>query len=124
MEEDKPTIKSRLLDLAEIIDAFRVIPRAFLAVYGVLVYNLYTWFIGIATSVKTSCDAALIETLLKNGVDLAQAQEVACTVVDIVGGPTTAQAAFVTTIVGLSAAVFGLYANSGRGWGSKKKDVQ
>lgn len=108
--------KNFILDIAETFDAWRVVPRIGLLAYGFLVYQLYTWFSSIQTFVKTSCDAKVLETLLSAGIPLTEAQEIACTVIDIVGGPTGAQTTFVTTIVGLSAAVFGLYTNTGRKW--------
>jgi len=31
-------------DIADVIDAYRVIPRIILMGYGVLIYNMYQWF--------------------------------------------------------------------------------
>jgi hypothetical protein len=118
--ETKKTIKDRFLDVAELIDAYRVVPRLFLIVYGYMIYNVYRWFTAIETAVQTKCDAALIQVLIDHGKTLEYAEALACTVVDMVGGPTTAQTTFVTTIVGLSTAVFAFYANTGRSWGAKK----
>lgn len=36
--------KQKWLDIAEIVDAFRVIPRAILALSGYLIWNVVTWF--------------------------------------------------------------------------------
>lgn len=116
----KLTKRERFLVVAEIFDAYRVVPRAILAMYGVLVYKLYTWIITLGTVVKTQCDAALIKILLDSGVDIAQAQEIACTVAEVVGGPTTAQTAFVTTVIGLATPLFAFYANTGKVWGKKE----
>lgn len=115
----KLTPKERFLAVAEVFDAYRIFPRAIVALYGVLLYNLYTWFTGIVTVAQTSCDAALIKILTELGEPVAVAQELACTVSGMVGGPTTAQAAFVATVVGVAAPIFAFYANTGRGWGKK-----
>jgi hypothetical protein len=125
MEEKKLkklTLKDKLIDVAEIIDAWRIVPRAFLVVYGLLVIQLYTWFINIPTHVQTKCDAAVMKFLSENGVGLKEAQELSCYVVDTVGGATAAQTAFVTTIIGLSSAIFGFYASTGRKWEKGGRD--
>jgi multidrug resistance efflux pump len=75
--------KQTFLDVAEVIDAFRVVPRGVLIAYGILVWVVVSWFMGIPA-------------------------------------PTTQQAALVTTVTGLIAAVAGLYQNSGRGWNKKE----
>lgn len=49
-------------------------------------------------------------------MSVEEAKVFACSVVDIVGGPTAAQSAFVTTIIGLSTGIFGLYVATGRKW--------
>lgn len=104
------------LALAESFDAWRIIPRAILIVYSALVLNLYLWFKSIPTFVQERCDAAMIRTLLDANISLEEARLLACSVVDVVGGPTAAQSAFVTTITGLSAGIFGLYTATGRKW--------
>lgn len=109
-------IKDTLLKTAEIFDAWRVIPRIVLVLYSSLVFSLYLWYRSIPTYVKEECNENLISSLLTQGVDLAEAQTVACTVIDIVGGPTMAQSTFVTTIIGLSTGIFGLYVATGRKW--------
>lgn len=104
------------LALAESFDAWRIIPRAILIVYSALVLNLYLWFKSIPTFVQERCDAAMIKLLLDSNISLEEAKLLACSVVDVVGGPTAAQSAFVTTITGLSAGIFGLYTATGRKW--------
>lgn len=75
--------KQTFLDIAEVIDAFRVVPRSVLILYGILVWVVVSWFMGLPE-------------------------------------PTTQQAALVTTVTGLIAAVAGLYQNSGRPWRDKE----
>lgn len=104
------------LALAESFDAWRVIPRAILVVYSALVLNLYLWFKSIPTFVQERCDTAMLKMLLDTGITLEDAKLMACSIVDVVGGPTAAQSAFVTTITGLSAGIFGLYTATGRRW--------
>ena len=104
------------LAVSESVDAWRIVPRAILIGYGVLVYHLIGWFFEQATYVKRECDTAVLETLLKHNTELSKAQEIACQVVDVVGGPTTAQASFIGAIVGLATVVIGFYTTSGRDW--------
>lgn len=104
------------LALAESFDAWRIIPRAILVVYSALVLNLYLWFKSIPTFVQERCDASMLKMLLEANVNLEEAKLLACSIVDVVGGPTAARSAFVTTITGLSAGIFGLYTATGRRW--------
>lgn len=75
--------KQTFLDIAEVVDAFRMVPRSVLVAYGILVWIVVSWFMGLPA-------------------------------------PTTQQAALVTTVTGLIAAVAGLYQNSGRSWKDKE----
>jgi hypothetical protein len=104
------------LTIAESIDAWRVIPRAILVLYGTLVFNLYTWFRSIPTYVQEQCDSTILKVYMDSGLSLDEAKSIACQIIDVVGGPTSAQSAFVTTIIGLSTGIFGLYVATGRKW--------
>lgn len=104
------------LILAETFDAWRVVPRLVLILYALMVVDLYTWFKAIPTIQVMRCDAALVEILKNSGMDIDKATELACKTSDVVGGPTSSQSAFVTTIIGLSTGIFGLYASTGRRW--------
>lgn len=119
-EPSKLTTVSRFrkysLALAESFDAWRVAPRMVLIIYSALVMNLYLWFKSIPTFVQEKCDPQTLKIMLDMGKSLDDAKLLACSVVDVVGGPTATQSAFVTTIVGLSAAIFGLYTSTGRRW--------
>lgn len=106
------------LALAESFDAWRIIPRAILMLYAGLVWNLYLWFKSIPTFIQERCDAATLQLLIQNSMPIEQARQLACSVVDVVGGPTAAQSTFVTTIIGLSTGIFGLYTATGRRWDS------
>lgn len=109
-------IRKLSLQLAEAVDAWRVVPRLILVCYGWLVHELYLWYVKIPTYVQERCDAAVIQLFIDGGMALEKAQQLACTVIDVVGGPTAAQSAFVTTIIGLSTGIFGLYTSTGRRW--------
>lgn len=119
---NKLTKKEKFLVVAEVFDAYRVVPRAILALYGALLYNLYTWFTAIETLVQTACDAALLKILVDMGETVVAATQLACTVSGMVGGPTTAQTAFVATVVGVAAPIFAFYTSTGRNWSEKKED--
>src|SRR3982751_2867844 len=106
-------IRYNILMIAEAFDAWRVIPRLMLIAYGYLVFNLYIWYKNIPTYVQEKCDTAGMLALIAKGMSSIEAKQFACTVVDVVGGPTTAQSTFVTTIIGLSTGIFGLYTTTG-----------
>jgi hypothetical protein len=102
--------------IAESVDTWRIIPRMMLLAYGALVINLYTWYKSIPTFMQQKCDAAVLKIFMDGGLGVQQAKALACTVVDVVGGPTSNQSLFVTTIIGLSTGIFGLYTATGKKW--------
>lgn len=106
-------IQGIMLDIAEIMDAWRIIPRLLVALYGFMIYELFIWYTKIPTHEEQRCNEALITTLVNNNIPIERAMEMACTIIDTVGGPTTQQTSFVTVIIGLSSAMFGFYVNSG-----------
>ena len=110
------SVRQNILLLAEAFDAWRVIPRLMLLAYGYLVFNLYIWYKNIPTYVQEKCESGIVDLLLAKGMSYSEIKQFACTVVDVVGGPTTAQSTFVTTIIGLSTGIFGLYTTTGRKW--------
>lgn len=104
------------LVMAESFDAWRIMPRLVLIAYSILVMHLYLWYKTIPTYVQERCDAAVLQIFLNNKTPIDEAQKIACTVQDVVGGPTPAQTTLVTTIMGLATLIFGFYTNSGRKW--------
>lgn len=106
------------LTIAESIDAWRIVPRAMLLGYGYLIIQMYLWYKSIPVYPLTKCDIGVLQILVNGGMAVDAAKTYACSVTEVVGGPTAAQTTLVTTIIGLSAAVFGLYTNSGRKWDS------
>jgi len=113
--------KKWIMSFAESVDVLRLIPRLVLIGYSALLTYMVFWYMGIGTVVKTECNAALIQILLDKDLDLGKAQELACTIADMVGGPTIAQTALVTAVVGLAAPIFGFYATTGKKWGNNEK---
>lgn len=108
--------RQNILLFAEAIDAWRVVPRLMIVSYGYLVFNLYIWYKNIPTYVQEKCDANVLMSLMSKGMTALDAKAYACSVFDVVGGPTAAQSTFVTTIIGLSTGIFGLYTATGRKW--------
>lgn len=104
------------LYLAESFDAWRVMPRLMLMMYALLVSHLYLWFRSIPTFIQEKCDPTILRMMLDQEVSLEETKMMACTIVDMVGGPTSSQTLFVTTIIGLSTGIFGLYTATGRKW--------
>jgi len=96
------------LALAELFDAWRLIPRAIVGGYGYLLYYMVIeWYTKLAPYMLEGC--------------------VSETVTDcIVQAPTSQHSALVIAIVGIAAPIFGFYANTGKKWNgftpwSKKK---
>lgn len=95
--------KSWCLQIAEIVDAWRIVPRVLVLLYGLMLYNTITWYMNLQPYMLEDCKSDKVSEC-------------------IVQAPTTQHAALVTAVVGISAAFFGLYANSGRSWGRDKSD--
>jgi len=85
------------LAIAEWIDAWRLIPRALVGGYVFLLYKVINWYMDLEPHLIPNC-------VSDNAVDC------------IVQSPSTQHAALVTAVVGISAAVFGLYTTSGKKW--------
>jgi hypothetical protein len=97
------------LSVAEGLDAWRVVPRTLVALYCYMLYKIIEWYMALEPHIIDKC-------VSQNVLDcIAQA-------------PTTQHAALVTAVVGISAAVFGLYTTSGKKWNGftfwKKKDKE
>jgi hypothetical protein len=114
--------KKLSLTLAESIDAWRIVPRIILIAYGYLVWSLYMWYKSIPVYPQMHCDSAVLQVIMEKGIKFAQAADIACSYAGTVGGPTTEQTMFVTTIVGLSTGIFALYATTGRKWSKNDND--
>lgn len=104
--------------LAEAFDAWRVVPRMFLALYGAMLWWLVKWFTTTRTIEKISCDKDLIIALADKHLSIEQMQSLACTVTDVihVTAPDTAHTVFATTVAGLATAVFAFYTTSAKDW--------
>lgn len=85
------------LAIAEWIDAWRLIPRMLVGAYVWLVYKVMVWYMALEPKMIEGCTS---ETTLD------------C----IYSAPTTPQAALITAVIGISAAIFGLYTTSGKKW--------
>lgn len=46
-DDEWARLKSRALDLAEVIDAHRIFPKSFVYGYGVLCWHVATWYEGL-----------------------------------------------------------------------------
>ena len=85
------------LSIAEATDAWRVVPRLLVTGYGVLLYNVVTWYSELKPYMLEGCTSDVVQDCL-------------------VAAPTTQHAALVTAVVGVAAAFFGLYTSSGQKW--------
>ena len=103
------------LAIAEAIDAYRLIPRLMIGSYGALIGYITYVFLTFDVVNKVTCDAGVMKVLMDSKVPLAEAQKIACNVVDILGPPTS-YTILLSTLVGAAALIFGLYTNSGRSW--------
>jgi len=98
------------LSLAEMLDSWRIFPRLLLAGYAYLLYKTVAWYMALEPYMLKGCESDKV---------------IDC----IVQAPTTQHAALVTAVVGIAAAIFGLYSSSGRKWNGftfwdKKNDAK
>lgn len=106
--------------LAEQIDALRIFPRIALFLFMLATGTSLQWYLSFETVYITSCDAKVMEVVLKNvqGATLIEAKDIACGVTGIVERPS-GYTFLISTLIGSAAIVFGFYANSGRRWDTK-----
>ena len=86
------------LAVAEFVDAWRVIPRLLVAGYGWVVYKVVTWYMAIEDKLIEGCNVDILKE--------------AC----VIQAPNTQHAALVTAVIGISAAIFAFYTNTGKKW--------
>ena len=91
-------IRLKVLTSAELFDAWRVVPRILVGAYGWMCWEIVAWYMKLKPAIIEGCDVSVLGDLC------------------LYDAPTTQHAALVTVIVGASAAVFGLYTNTGRSW--------
>lgn len=105
-------IKATFLTWAEMVDAWRIIPRAILVAYSWMLLKVITWYMSLEPYFPDE-----VKQLVANQTVITP--EITALMVQ---APTTQHAALVTAVIGISAAIFGLYSNSGRKWDGKKED--
>ena len=103
------------LALAESFDAWRVTPRLLVGAYCFLVGDIIHKFLIFPTINKVTCDSAVLQVMLDHKIDLGTATAVACRITDTVGPPTT-YTVIVSAVLGVAAAVFAVYTNTGKDW--------
>lgn len=108
------TFRRLSLTAAEAFDAWRVVPRLMLVAYGFMVWAVVSWYMSIPSANQTQCQADVLSTLLSNSVPVDQARNIACSITETIGGPTSEQTMFVSIVTGLSSVVMGLYLNTGK----------
>ena len=86
------------LAVAELSDAWRVIPRLLIAGYAYLVYMVISWYITLKPSIIDGCDITLLKQLC------------------IYEAPNTQHTSLVSVTIGVAAVVFTMYTNSSRKW--------
>lgn len=108
--------------LSELIDIFRIIPRLMILYYtGLLVY-LVNWYTNIEKYVQYKCDETVLQLLLDHGETIIKAQEMACTVINVTGGPSTAETTFVSALISLP--VFKFFVDSAKLWKDKRDNIK
>ena len=106
MAKDIDTYRRWHLATAEFVDGWRLIPRVLVAAYAYLLYKVIAWYMALEPHLPK-------EVLEKVDVSTLSPDQIALLMVD---APSTQHAALVTAVVGIAAAIFGLYSNSGRKW--------
>ena len=86
------------MSMAEFIDAWRIIPRTVVLIYGYGMWQVGEWYMSLKPYVLDNCNVSILKEKC------------------IIEAPTTEHMALVTAILAVAAAVFGLYTNSGRKW--------
>jgi hypothetical protein len=86
------------LAIAEWIDSWRIIPRMLVMGYAYAMWKIITWYMTLEPTMVKDCDIKLLAEHC------------------VVQAPSTQHAALVTATIGIAAAVFGLYAASGKKW--------
>lgn len=95
---DIDKIRRMHLSWAEALDAWRIVPRILVGAYAYMVYKVVVWYMNLHPYMIENCKSTNVSDC-------------------IVQAPTNQHAALVTAVVGIAAAVFGLYAGSGKKWG-------
>lgn len=106
-------VKATFLTWAEMIDAWRIIPRAILVAYSWMLLKVITWYMELEPYFPEE-----VKALVANQTVITP--EIKALMVE---APTTQHAALVTAVIGISAAIFGLYSNSGRKWNSSTEKL-
>ena len=107
-----------MIRFAEVIDAYRIIPRLILIGYMLAVGLAINWYFNFEVKYVTQCDSSVMKVLLDEGASIEQAESIACTVKDVIGQPTGYTALF-SALVGAGAGIFGFYSATGRKWDIK-----
>ena len=85
------------LSVAELIDAWRLIPRMMVAGYGWVVYTVIEWYMKLKPTIISGCPLELAEKCIYDA-------------------PSNQHAALVTAVIGFAAVIFAFYTNSGKKW--------
>ena len=87
------------LAIAEFIDAWRLIPRGVVVLFGYGAYKVTEWYMHLSPYILEGCVEA--------GGKVAEC---------LIEAPTTQHTALLTGLFALAAAVFAFYTNAGRKW--------
>lgn len=87
------------LAIAEWIDAWRLIPRGVVLLFGYGVYSVTKWYMELKPYLLDGCVAA--------GGSVTEC---------LISAPTTQHTALLSAMFALAAAVFAFYSNAGRKW--------
>jgi hypothetical protein len=104
MSDGIDVYRKRHLAIAEFIDAWRLIPRSLVAGYAYMLAKVVWWYM--------SLEPHLPKDILHK-VDQLTPEQIKLLLVE---APTTQHAVLVSTVVGIGAAIFGLYSSSGKRW--------
>ncbi len=86
------------LAVAEWIDAWRIVPRVICGGYAWVTYTVIKWYMNLKPEVLENCNVELLKDVC------------------VIQAPSTQHAALVTAVIGIAAAMFAFYANTGKKW--------
>lgn len=94
---------------AEAMDAWRVVPRLLVSGYAYLLYKVVDWYMNLKPYIPEEF-LTLLEQVNSDPEMVAAIGSL------MVMEPTTQHSFLVSTVVGISAAVFAMYTSSGKTW--------
>ena len=96
--KDIDTWRMGYMAVAELVDTFRLMPRALVVGYGIMTWTVVKWYMTLEPKIIPGCNVELLKEVC------------------VTAAPNTQHAAVLTAVIGGAAGVFAFYANTGKKW--------